>query len=100
MPYGHEDYQYLGTWFVSHARFVTVGFSMGSAIIGVDYWLTNKELSKLDKKVGELQQGVSTDLSKLDKKFGELQQEVKDLKQEMKHDIAELQKGMYSLLQK
>ena len=55
---------------------------MGSAIIGADYWLTTKELSKLEKKVGELQL------------------EVKDLKQEMKQDVAQLQKGINALLQK
>ena len=48
---------------------------MGSAIIGANYWLTTKELSKLEKKVGELQQ------------------DVKDVKQE-------LQKSINLLLQK
>ena len=82
MPYGTEDYQHLGHVFVSHARFFSAGITMGSAIIGADYWLTTKELSKLEKKVGELQL------------------EVKDLKQEMKQDVAQLQKGINALLQK
>ena len=61
--------------FVSHARFFSTGIIMGSAIIGANYWLTTKELSKLEKKVGELQQ------------------DVKDVKQE-------LQKSINLLLQK
>lgn len=103
MPYGADDYQHLAHVFVSHARFLTAGIVMGSAIVGVNYWVTSGQLSglteqlcELKTEVKELKTEVKTEVKELKSGFRELSENVKNVE----HGMAELKKSIELVLEK
>ncbi|GFH26608.1 Iwr1 domain-containing protein [Haematococcus lacustris] len=80
---------------------LTAGVAMGIAVIGVNYWVTTRELMKLKAEVANLKtecKELKTDIKDMKSNFKELKTEFKELRKDVKQDTAEMKRDIEVLM--
>ena len=59
MPYTTEDFTHLSHIFVSHARFLTAGLGLGTAIVGINQWGVSWQLTTVKQDMHKIKEDMS-----------------------------------------